>query len=220
MAVKEGGIPGKKFMQNHIMENRQNIQGRKRAKAPWIVRLFLALGALIRFLAKCLWRFACKNVPLALGMALFAILFAAIAYNAFFRQNMVARPVLFSTRAALPAAQSHNSAQKRPFVEKAISTEALHSGRSGAPAPLASGLAGGGREQRAASGLAGGGREQKTAPKRALESPDAIADFIAAQEKTAIPGAMRQKPQSRPQSRAKKPVAHPDAKPRLKSAAP
>lgn len=172
-------------MQNHPAERPAAITAKKRPKRPLIIRFFAGIGLLAQFLAKYLWYISRKNVPLALGLALFAGLFAAVAYNAAFHQSLIARPVLFSTR-ALPNA---DKAPPRPYIAKAISTEALeNSRRSSAARP---------RKER-----------QKT--------DDAIAAFIAAENKGA---ALKPLPASRAKPRAaaampdKKPVRRPVAAP-------
>jgi len=103
---------------------------------------------------------------LAVGLALFAGVFTATAYNALWRQSRVSRPILFSTRVDKTAWQRPGGGGPgRPFVAKAIGTGArANSAKTAAAAP---------------------GRQQ---------SPrDAIADVIAAQVKGALAGAARPK---------------------------
>jgi len=149
-------------MQESAMQNKQNSHFGKKAKMPWILRLFLGIGALIQLLSKYIWRLSRKNVPLALGLALFAIIFAIVTYNAFFRQSSISRPILFSTREDKFVASGPEGEQNRPFVAKAISTEALTNGDKTAPAA--------------------------PAPGRQKKPRDIIADFITAQEKNSAPG--------------------------------
>ncbi|KAA6206437.1 MAG: hypothetical protein DU429_03680 [Candidatus Tokpelaia sp.] len=151
-------------MQESAMPDKQNSHFGKKAKMPWILRLFLGIGALIQLLTKYIWRLSRKNVPLALGLALFAIIFAIVTYNAFFRQSSISRPILFSTRADKFAVPGPGGEQNRPFVAKAISTEALTNDKGDKAAPAA------------------------ISPKRQRQPRDSIADFITAQEKSSAPG--------------------------------
>gem|GEM_PF-1659534 len=93
---------------------------RARRKTPWILRILAGLGVFCRWLGRLIWKYARKNIVLALGIALFGAIFLVVIYNAFFQQRTVSRPVLFSTRADNAARNG-----RRPYVEKIISTEAL-----------------------------------------------------------------------------------------------
>jgi len=103
---------------------------REPGRKPWILRLALALAAAITALGLGLLSLSRKNMLLALGVGLFLILFIMAAYNAFFKQKPVARPVLFSTRAV-----EINESAPRPFVSRAISTEALSRAQAAHTAP-------------------------------------------------------------------------------------
>lgn len=147
------------------------MQSQRRAKRPWVLRALVGLGFLSAVLARFAGRLGRRNVPLALGVGLFALLFIAAAYNAFFRQTPVARPVLFSTRAEAPLyeqngplAAARRAAPARPYVEQAISTEALR------------------REQ--APALPSAPSEPDIAALSADTGEDTVGAFIIAQEKS------------------------------------
>lgn len=120
----EAVLSGGNFMQDASKNRHGSVK--KSARAPWIIRLLAALWAPWRLLAQFLWRFARKNVPLSLGIAMFLTLLALVSYNASFRQKSAARPVLFATRAApLQPRGGLKPLPRLPFVERTFSTKAL-----------------------------------------------------------------------------------------------
>lgn len=112
---------------------------RKRSRTPLIVGAFVLCGSVIQFLLKALWKLSRKNVPLSLGIFMFAALFALVAYNASFRQRSMARPILFSTRGENRTESGYSLSGQRPkipFVDKTISVQVLER-QGGENAPVA-----------------------------------------------------------------------------------
>jgi len=167
----------------------------KAAKKPWILRLLLALGAVFAFLGRLILRLSRKNPLLALGFGLFMLLFIITAYNGFFRQKQVARPVLFSTRAV----EREGGAQ--PYVARAISTEALSRQESGGAGTNAAGTNAAGQSAAAKTSgedeigaliLADNAAHAETARRQAEERA------AAREPKRAAPAAKIAVPQPRP----------------------
>jgi len=166
LAATAKAVSGKVMQESANQDISHSAAAGKKTGLPWFVRVLLALGAVFGLLLRYMWRLARKNLPLAVGLALFAGVFTATAYNALWRQSRVSRPILFSTRVDKTAWQRPGGGGPgRPFVAKAIGTGArANSAKTAAAAP---------------------GRQQ---------SPrDAIADVIAAQVKGALAGAARPK---------------------------
>jgi len=165
LAATAKAVSGKVMQESANQDISHSAAAGKKAGLPWFVRVLLALGAVFGLLLRYMWRLARKNLPLAVGLALFAGVFTATAYNALWRQSRVSRPILFSTRVDKTALQRPGGGQGRPFVAKAIGTGArANSAKTAAAVP---------------------GRQQ---PPR-----DAIADVIAAQVKRVPAGAPRPK---------------------------